>query len=46
MMRQIGPLEVLTILLLFCILPVMAFWKIFSKAGYPGILALTLLVPL
>ena len=45
MLRSIGPIEI-TIILLVGILPVIAFWKIFAKAGYPGALGLLLLVPL
>ena len=45
MLRTIGPIE-LAIILLVGILPAIAFWKIFSKAGYPGALGLLLLVPL
>jgi hypothetical protein len=45
MLRTIGPIEIL-IILLIGIVPLLAFWKIFSKAGYPGILGLTMLIPL
>jgi hypothetical protein len=34
------------IILLVALVPLLAFWKIFSKAGYPGVLGLTMLVPL
>jgi hypothetical protein len=43
-MRSIGFPELLVICaFLFVILP---FWKIFQKAGFPGIMSLTLFVPL
>jgi hypothetical protein len=43
-MRSIGFPELLVIcVFLFAIVP---FWKIFQKAGFPGILSLTLFVPL
>jgi hypothetical protein len=45
MLRSIGPMEI-TVILLVGVLPVIAFWKIFAKAGYPGALGLLLLVPL
>ena len=49
-MHSIGFLELLVIfgvvgmlgMVLFGILP---FWKIFSKAGYSGVLGLTMLIP-
>jgi hypothetical protein len=44
-MRSIGYPELLVIVALgvFLVFPA---WKIFSKAGYPGILSLALLVPI
>jgi glucan phosphoethanolaminetransferase (alkaline phosphatase superfamily) len=45
MLRTIGPIE-LAIILLVGILPAIAFWKIFAKAGYPGALGLLALLPL
>jgi hypothetical protein len=45
MLRSIGPMEI-TVILLVGVLPAIAFWKIFAKAGYPGALGLLLLVPL
>jgi len=39
-----GPLEIL--ILLFVIIIVIPFWKIFTKAGYPGVLSLVMFVPL
>jgi glycerol-3-phosphate acyltransferase PlsY len=44
-MSPLGFPELLVILVLWliCLLP---FYKIFSKAGYPGLLCLTLIVPL
>ncbi len=40
-----APTEI-AVILLVGILPTIAFWKIFTKAGYPGALWLLLLVPL
>ena len=45
MLRSIGLPELL-VLLIFVAFLVVPFWKIFSKAGYPGILSLTMLVPI
>ena len=45
MLRSIGSSELL-IILLAGLAPLLAFWKIFSKAGYPGVMGLTMLVPL
>ena len=45
MLRSIGPMEI-SVILLVGVLPAIAFWKIFAKAGYPGALGLLLLVPL
>jgi hypothetical protein len=44
-MRSIGYPELLVIVALggFLVFPA---WKIFSKAGYPGVLSLALLVPI
>lgn len=44
-----GPLEILVILptcLFAWILPAVAFWKICSKAGFPGALGLLMIVPI
>ena len=44
MFRSIGIPELFFVfVLLFAIVP---FWKIFSKAGYPGIMSLTMFVPI
>jgi hypothetical protein len=43
MFRSIGILELSFVFLIFAIVP---FWKIFSKAGYPGIMSLTMFVPI
>lgn len=45
MLRSIGLPELLVLLIVagFLVVP---FWKIFSKAGYPGILSLAMLVPI
>ena len=42
-MRSLGLPELLVLLFGFWLLP---FWKIFSKAGYPGVMAVTMLVPI
>ena len=44
-LRSIGLPELLVILFRACCAG-LPFWKIFSKAGYPGIMGLTMLVPL
>jgi len=44
-LRSIGLPELL-VLLVVAFLVVVANWKIFSKAGYPGILSLAMLVPI
>ena len=36
----------LIIVLLVAIVPAVLFWRIFSKAGYPGAMGLLMLVPL
>jgi len=36
---------ILIILPFACILPAVAFWKICSKAGFPGVLGLLMFVP-
>jgi len=41
--------EMMIILIIFpvtCILPAVAFWKICSKAGFPGALGLLMFVPI
>ena len=40
-----GPMELLFIICYF-VLPVLLFWKICTKAGFPGPLALLMIVPL
>ena len=43
-----GPMEILVILFISAftvILPVIAFWKICSKAGFPGALGLLMIIP-
>jgi hypothetical protein len=44
---KIGLPELFILLLILCVFPVMiaAWWKIFSKAGHPGALSLTMLIP-
>ncbi len=44
-----GPMEMLVILFVSIfawILPVIAFWKICSKAGFPGTLGLLMIIPI
>ena len=41
---MIGPAELLIILFIVCVL-VVPFWRIFTKAGYSGALALLMFVP-
>ena len=44
-----GPIEILVVTLISTftlILPVIAFWKICSKAGFPGALGLLMIVPI
>ena len=44
-----GPIEMLVVLFLSivgCVLPIIAFWKICSKAGFPGALGLLMIVPI
>ncbi|MBU2648440.1 hypothetical protein KKI24_27285 [bacterium] len=36
----------LFIMVIFAVVYIIPFWKIFSKAGYPGIMALTQFVPI
>ena len=46
---SIGYLEIMVVFLISIIafiLPVIAFWKICSKAGFPGILGLLTIVPI
>lgn len=38
-------LPVLLLVLVISILPMLLFWRIFSKAGFPSALALLLLIP-
>jgi hypothetical protein len=45
MSSRIGLPELLVILAV-CAIGLVPFYKIFSKAGYPGILCLTMIVPL
>jgi len=44
---KIGWAELLILMMPLCILPVViaAWWRIFSKAGHPGALSLTMLIP-
>lgn len=44
MLKSIGLPELLVIFV-FVIFAIVPFWKIFSKAGYPGIMSLTMFVP-
>ena len=44
-----GPIEILVMLFISAftlILPVIAFWKICSKAGFPGALGLLMIIPI
>ena len=44
-----GPMEMLVVLFISAfafILPVIAFWKICSKAGFPGALGLLMIIPI
>lgn len=44
-----GPMEMLVIIFISTfafILPVIAFWKICSKAGFPGALGLLMIIPI
>jgi hypothetical protein len=45
MLRSIGLPELFVLLLLLGAIA-LPFWKIFEKAGFPGIMSLTMLVPL
>ena len=45
MLRSIGLPELLVLVIVVGFL-VVPFWKIFSKAGYPGVLSLAMLVPI
>jgi uncharacterized membrane protein len=45
-MSTLGFPELLAILVVAAVIFVLPFYKIFSKAGYPGILGLTMIVPL
>lgn len=44
MFRTLGLPELLVLLIAICV--VVPLWKIYSKAGYPGFLALGLFIPL
>jgi hypothetical protein len=49
LMRSTGLPELLILMFLlpgFVVVTVVPFWRIFSKAGYPGVLAFTQFVPL
>lgn len=41
----VSELLVLMLFLVISIIPLILFWRIFSKAGFPGALALLLLLP-
>ncbi len=44
-----GPIEMLVVLfvsIVGCGLPIVAFWKICSKAGFPGALGFLMIVPI
>ena len=44
-----GPIEILAVLFISAftfILPVIAFWKICSKAGFPGALGFLMIIPI
>jgi len=45
-MMQTMMLSSLIITLIFTVLTILIFWKIFSKAGYSGWLSLTMLIPI
>ena len=45
MLRSIGLPELLVLLFVVGVV-LIPFWKIFSKAGYPGIMSIMMLVPL
>ena len=44
-MFQLGAME-LTVIAITCVLVILPFWKIFSKAGFSGWLSLTQVVPI
>jgi hypothetical protein len=44
-LRSIGLPELLVLVFVAAIL-VVPFWRIFSKAGYPGVLSIAMLIPL
>jgi hypothetical protein len=44
-MRNLGFPELLVLLGLICLI-ILLFWKIFKKAGFPGILGLVMIVPI
>ena len=44
-----GPMEIIVIFFILTfasILPMIVFWKICSKAGFPGVLSLLMIVPI
>ena len=49
MLRSIGPIE---LLIIFCVgaligvFTILPFWKIYTKAGFPGPMAFLMLIPL
>ncbi len=45
MLRSIGLSELLVILVVGCLI-IVPTWKIFSKAGYPGIMSFAMVVPI
>ena len=46
MFRSIGLPELLIVVVVLVALVLLPFWKIFSKAGYPGALSLLICVPM
>ena len=46
-MRTVGPMEMMVLALagVFLLLFVIPYWKVFSKAGYPGAMAIVMVVP-
>jgi hypothetical protein len=45
-MRSVGFPELLVLLVVRVVFGLLPFWKIFSKAGYPGVMAFTMFVPI
>jgi hypothetical protein len=45
MLRSIGLPELLLLASVFVCICLVPFWKIFEKAGYPGVMGLLMLVP-